>query len=93
MGFLNNDGQFTDESLSLLIRDLRGFITVCNDRYGCESRPYEIHISEPKLNLECLPENEHICEKCPDGCKHNGICWDKAKANAENLLKELTSLL
>lgn len=94
MGFLNNEGEFTDESLSLLIRDLRGFLTACNSPQDTRcGEPSNIRVSSPKLNLDCLPENEHICDRCPNGCEEESICWEKAKANAENLLRELTSLL
>ena len=64
MAFLNNNGQFTDESLSLLMRDLRGFITATeteqSGRYTT-LRPSKIAISEPVLrDPKQIPEGEYV---------------------------------
>lgn len=77
MAFLNNDGQFTDESLSLLMRDLRGFITATENKtqYGSyiSDRPGKIKISEPVLHdPKQIPEGEYVkSEELCKGCTGN----------------------
>lgn len=109
MAFLNNDGQFTDESLSLLMRDLRGFITA-TDGAG-SSRPCDVKISKPAIHHpEQTFENEYVLsdELCK-GCScdrtssnfgrqcnkdgRNDICWYKAHQHAKALLESLSKLV
>lgn len=80
MAFLNNDGQFTDESLSLLMRDLRGFITATeNEDTRYKNHPYQacrpsrIAISEPVLrDPKQILEDEYVkCEELCKGCSAN----------------------
>lgn len=77
MAFLNNNGQFTDESLSLLMRDLRGFITATETEQSgrCTTlRPSKIAISEPVLrDPKQIPEGEYVkseelCKGCAGNC-------------------------
>lgn len=99
MAFLNNEGQFTDESLSLLMRDLKGFITA--------TKHYRVAISEPALRdpdqiLESeYVKSEELCKGCSDNrtndkcdrCNKNDICWHKARKRAEELLESLNKLV
>ena len=91
MAFLNNDGQFTDESLSLLMRDLRGFITATEnerpgfkDKYSAD-RPSKIAISEPILHdPKQIPEGEYVkSEEMCKGCTANHTNTECSK-NSKN---------
>lgn len=109
MAFLNNDGQFTDESLSLLMRDLRGFITA-TDGAGY-SRPHDVKISKPTIHdTKQILEDEYVlsdelCKGCSCDCTSSNlgrqcekdnkydICWYKAHQHAKALLESLSKLV
>ena len=92
MAFLNNDGQFTDESLSLLMRDLRGFITATEnkdtrfvEKYSAD-RPSRIKISAPVLrDPKQIPEGEYVkSEELCKGCTANyakAVCNKSCKTD------------
>lgn len=88
MAFLNDDGQFTDESLSLLMKDLRGFITATENGHS-SSRPSKIKISEPVIHdSKQILEDEHVlsdelCKGCSSYCNSSNL-GKRCKKNSKN---------